>query len=414
MSYAIVRNEKHTQGKTQRSDTHNERKSKNHSNKDIDPETTYLNFYFKKPKSTYVKEFQRIKEENNLKGQIKSNSNITCEYMVTSDKKFFDSLGYEETKRYFEESYKFLCNYKNLGEKYVISAMVHMDEGDPHMHFVYVPVIHTKDKQGNNIDKLSCRDFWKGQNSYRALQDSFYEYITSKGFQLERGQASELTKRQHYTVEEFKRITNYENTKQILQDITLELPEVPDIKDMSKFVLGRDEKILKQIIEPKDNLIKELYSDNVELHKELSKQANIMDKAEKYEKEQDTLLAENKKLKLKCSDIEKVYTRKIEKLEDSFQTKISDLEKDLENRSYEIKAQANKDFYRLEKENRNLRRIVNTVQDTIHKFITWVCKKFSVSVESVVRDFEKESRSYLDPLEQIKHEDRQKEDELEL
>lgn len=43
-----------------------------------------------------------------------------------------------------------------------------------------------------------------------------------------------------------------------------------------------------------------------------------------------------------------------------------------------------------------------------------VCKKFSVSVGSVVRDFEHENHVYLDPIEQIKHEDRQKDNELEL
>ena len=51
-----------------------------------------------------------------------------CEMIFTSDKEFFDTIGIEETKRYFEESYKFICNYKNLGEKNIISAVVHFDE----------------------------------------------------------------------------------------------------------------------------------------------------------------------------------------------------------------------------------------------------------------------------------------------
>ena len=103
MSYAIIRNEKYTKGKTGRADTHHERKSKNHENKNIDSTRTYLNFYFKKPKLTYIKEFQRIKKKYNLQGQIKTTSNITCEYIVTSDKKFFDELGYEETKRRYSK-----------------------------------------------------------------------------------------------------------------------------------------------------------------------------------------------------------------------------------------------------------------------------------------------------------------------
>ena len=48
---------------------------------------------------------------------IRSNSIIICEMLFTSDKEFFDKIGEKETKRYFNESYKFICNYKELGEK---------------------------------------------------------------------------------------------------------------------------------------------------------------------------------------------------------------------------------------------------------------------------------------------------------
>ena len=59
-------------------------------------------------------------------------------------------------------------------------------------------------------------------------------------------------------VELNKKITNYENAKKVLKEIKLEIPEVPDINEISKFSIKRDEKILKEIIKPKDDLIKEL------------------------------------------------------------------------------------------------------------------------------------------------------------
>ena len=43
-------------------------------------------------------------------------------------------------------------------------------------------------------------------------------------------------------------------------------------------------KILEEIIKPKDDLIKELYKNNLSLHKELSKQSKVVDEAEKYQK----------------------------------------------------------------------------------------------------------------------------------
>ena len=46
-----------------------------------------------------------------------------------------------------------------------------------------------------------------------------------------------------------------------------------------KVVLNRE-----QIIKPKDKLIKQLYNENVSLHKELSKQTEIIDEAEDFVK----------------------------------------------------------------------------------------------------------------------------------
>ena len=86
---------------------------------------THLNFYCKKNELTYIKEFDKMKKEYNLQGHIRSTSIIMCEMMITSNNEFFDKIGIEETKRYFKESYKFVCNYKNLGEKYIVSAAVH-------------------------------------------------------------------------------------------------------------------------------------------------------------------------------------------------------------------------------------------------------------------------------------------------
>ena len=81
-------------------------------------------------------------------------------------------------KRYFDECYKFICNYKNLGERNIISAAVHLDETTPHMHLTFIPVIHTKDEQGNEVDKICARDFCRGRDSYSKLHriiDKFYE-----------------------------------------------------------------------------------------------------------------------------------------------------------------------------------------------------------------------------------------------
>lgn len=406
MSYAIIRNEKLTRAQAMGAYKHNERKTKNHINKNIDSSKTELNYYLKKNELSYIKEFDRIKEKYDLKGQIRSNSNIMCEMVFTSDQKFFAKIGYEESKRYFEESYKFICEYKNLGEQNIISAVVHMDEDTPHMHLLFIPVIHTTDKQGNKIDKVCCRDFWKGKNSYRDLQNAYFKHISEKGFKLERGELVEVTNREHYSVQEYKRITNFENTKELLNSIKLELPETPDIKDFQKIMLNRDEKIKNRIIKPKDELIKKLYNENISLHKELSKQTTIIDKAEKFEKEQKDLLNYNTELKVKCRNLELDFSNKEKELKYKY-----------EHETYKIDYQYQKIINKLENENNYLKKVIKRFKVTVQKFISWVCHKFSApSEDSVIRDFEKETYMNFDIEKQLninKFDKKEQEKELE-
>lgn len=415
MSYAIIRNEKLTRAEINGKGTHNDRKAKNHTNKDIDPTRTHLNYYIKKNKLTYTKEFDKYMKENNLQGHLRSNSIIMCQMVFTSDQAFFDKIGEKETKRYFDECYKFICNYKNLGEKNIISAVVHLDEGSPHMHLMFVPVVHTKDKDGNNIDKICARDFWKGRDSYRKLQDAYFNHVKSKGFDLERGMFVEDTNRKHYTVEEYKKITNYDNTKKILNEIKLELPDVPDITNISKFSRKRDEKILEEIIKPKDELIKELYKDNLSLHKELSKQSKVIDEAEKYQKERDSIIADNEKLNNKVKDLENEYKRKSSNLDFYYHNRKTELEQEFQNKEFNIEYKYKSKIRELEKENNHLHKIIDKFYETVDKFIIWICKKFGLGEsKELIKDFQEETNSYLDPEKQLHHEKREKEWDLEL
>ena len=415
MSYAIVRNEKLTRAEINGKGTHNDRKAKNHTNKDIDPTRTHLNYYIKKNQLAYTKEFDKYMKENNLQGHLRSNSIIMCQMIFTSDQAFFDRIGEEETKRYFDECYKFICNYKNLGEKNIISAVVHLDEGAPHMHLMFVPVVHTKDKEGKNIDKICARDFWKGRDSYRKLQDAYFNHVKSKGFDLERGMFVEDTNRKHYTVEEYKKITNYDNTKKILNEIKLELPEVPDITDISKFSRKRDEKILEKIIKPKDELIKELYKDNLSLHKELSKQSKMVDETEKYQKERKSIIADNKALNNKVKDLESEYNRKSNKLDFDFNNRKAELEKEFQNKEFDIEYKYKNKIKSLEKENNHLLKIIDKFYETIEKFINWICHKFGIGESrELIKDFQEETHTFIDPVKQIENEEREKEWDLEL
>ena len=417
MSYAIVRNEKLTRAEINGKGTHNDRRAKNHTNKDIDPTRTHLNYYIKKNELTYTKEFDKYLKNNNVQGHLRSNSIIMCQMVFTSDQTFFDKIGEKETKRYFDECYKFICDYKNLGEKNIISAVVHLDEGAPHLHLMFVPVVHIKDKDGNNIDKICSKDFWKGRDSYRKLQDAYFKHVQSKGFDLERGMFVEDTNRKHYTVEEYKKVTNYENTKKILNEIKLELPDTPDITDIkiNRLSKKRDEKILEEIIRPKDYLIKELYKDNLSLHKELSKQSKVIDEAEKYQKERDKILADNEELHNTVKHLEHEYKLKNNNLDFDFRNRKRELEEEFEERTFNLEYEYKGKYHKLEKENNHLHKIIDKFYFAIDKFIEWICQKFSLGdSKELVNNFEKDTNISLDPELQIKKEEIEKEWDLEL
>ena len=394
MSFAIIRYTKYKRENLKGIYRHNERKNKNYSNDNIDKERSYLNYSIKSPKYRYDKEFDMMKEKYNLKGQIKTVSNIACEYIITSDKQFFEEIGKEETKRYFETAYNFVTEYKNLGEQYIMSAKVHMDEETPHMHLLFLPVVHTQDKKGNKIDKLACSEFWKEKDSYRRLQDAFYQYMTSHNFELERGVPKEETGREHLDIKEYKEITNFDKTKEKLQNMKLELPDVPEIDDikMVRWSKKRDEKILEDIIKPKDDLINKLYENNLQMHQQLLRQAKMVEEAEKYQKERNKIMADNRDLHKQVDDIKAEYKEKEDNLEWKYDYKIRTLEK----------------------ENSYLHNVIDKFRETIHKFIEWICVNFDMGTgDTLIRDFERETRTCLDGEEQIKREEREKDLEME-
>ncbi len=276
MSYAIIRNANYKRDNLAGLYKHNERKNTNYSNKDIDKNKSINNYSIKKCNTTYLNAIKQLIKENNLKCRITSYTNLVCEFIITSDKEFFETIGEEETKRYFQTAYNFVANYKGLGEKYILSAKVHMDESTPHLHLVFVPVIRKLDKKSaTTVNKIACSEYWKGKDSYKKLQDNFYQYITDNGFNLERGKTREV---EHISTEKLKQITNYDNIKYELKQ--------EEIKPL-------DTKNTSLIIQQNNELIK--YTNKLKI--QLSKSYTAINKVEKLQNENIVLKYENENLK---------------------------------------------------------------------------------------------------------------------
>lgn len=287
MSYAIIRNANYKKDNLAGLYKHNERKNTNYSNKDINRTLSQNNYSIKYCPTTYTNRLKQLKKEFDLKGRIISTTNVMSEFIITSSKEFFEKISFQEIQDYFRCAYNFVCQYNNLGEEFVVSAKVHLDETVPHMHLVYVPVVHKLDiKSGNMSHKIACSQYWKGKDSYRKLQDAFYKYIIECGFDLERGKERDI---KHLTVEEFKKVTEYENIKKELEKDMFEIPN--NIENEEKEIIIEEH---RKLVGYCKNLKSKLY-----------KSVKMIEYCERLERDNNNLKTKVKKLEKEKSKLEK-------------------------------------------------------------------------------------------------------------
>ena len=97
-----------------------------------------------------------------------------------------------------------------------------------------------------------------------------------------------------------------------------------------------------------------------------------------------------------------------------FENRKRELEQEFENKEFDIEYKYKRKIKTLEKENSHLHKIIDKFYETIDKFIHWICVKFDIAEEdNLIRDFQKETNTFLDPEKQIKHEEMEKEWDLE-
>ena len=157
--------------------SHNRRERESHSNPDIDYDRSAGNYDLcENPATNYAEAIQNRVDDLLMVKAVRKDAVHMCGLIVSSDRDFFDRLNADETRRFFEEAANYLTEF--VGRENVISAMVHMDEKTPHMHFLHVPV--TKD------GRLCAKDIYT-KAALKKLQDELPKHLQKCGFQIERG-----------------------------------------------------------------------------------------------------------------------------------------------------------------------------------------------------------------------------------
>jgi hypothetical protein len=175
--------------------SHNQRERKSHSNPDVEENRSGLNYdLVNAGRVSFQKIIDRRLDELDLKKSPRHDAVFMCGHIVSSAPEFFKNLNPEETRRFFEEAKKFLSDF--VGPENVISAVVHLDEKTPHLHFMHVPVTPDGRLNANAIYTRS---------SLRKLQDDLPKYLQGKGFRIGRGVRQEPdSAKKHLDSREYK------------------------------------------------------------------------------------------------------------------------------------------------------------------------------------------------------------------
>ncbi len=234
MSYLVLHMDKFKKDAIRGIQSHNQRERESHSNPDIDYSRSTGNYDLcETPSSSYAEAIQNRIDDLLMVKAVRKDAVHLCGLIVSSDKSFFTRIGKDETRRFFVEAAAYLTEF--VGKENVISAMVHMDEKTPHMHFLHVPV--TPD------GRLSANSIYT-RSSLKKLQTDLPSYLQSRGFEIQRGvEQKPGSAKKHLDTREFKQ------QQEALNNLILESEELAQSSRKILDVLEQREEKLKKSIE---------------------------------------------------------------------------------------------------------------------------------------------------------------------
>lgn len=193
MAFMVARTEKRKIGSLSGYQNHVDRKTENHSNKDIDNSKTHLNYDLvgHETDKSFHKEFMDYINEKRVGSRsVRKDAVVMQDWIIGSSQDFFDALTPEQTRTYFETAVEFFA--EKFGRENIRVATVHMDEKTPHMHMGIVPL-----KDG----KLTAKTIFD-RNCLRMIQNELPQAFQKAGFDIQRGEPK--SEKVHLQPEEFK------------------------------------------------------------------------------------------------------------------------------------------------------------------------------------------------------------------
>lgn len=282
MSYCVARMEKMKSDNLVGIGNHNQRRFSNHSNKDIDVSKSHLNYDILDKVKSYKTDIEGyINANKSSKRAVRKDAVLVCEWIITSDSDFFESMSPADTREYFQTAIDFFA--ERYGSKNLMYAQVHLDERTPHMHLGIVPF----DKD----NKLTAKTMFD-REALQDIQNELPRYMNERGFKVERGRAGSEAK--HLTVQEYKDVQKeIKKQSEVLDGVKKELESVKNVTRTKNFLDELDSKSKKTLL---GNDVKISQEDYQELKEKLLG-------ADKSLLEMDKLKQHNQKLSRSIYDL---------------------------------------------------------------------------------------------------------------
>lgn len=314
MSYCVARMEKMKSDNLVGIGNHNQRRFSNHSNKDIDVSKSHLNYDILDKVKSYKTDIEGyINANKSSKRAVRKDAVLVCEWIITSDSDFFESMSPADTREYFQTAIDFFA--ERYGSKNLMYAQVHLDERTPHMHLGIVPF----DKD----NKLTAKTMFD-REALQDIQNELPRYMNERGFKVERGKAGSEAK--HLTVQEYKDVQKeIQKQSEVLDGVKKELESVKNVTRTKDFLDELDSKSKKTLL---GNDVKISQEDYQELKEQLLG-------ADKSLLEMDKLKQHNQKLSRSIYDLRdelddsKAYADRLYDKNDSLKEQIKHLDSSL-------------------------------------------------------------------------------------
>ena len=314
MSYCVARMEKMKSDNLVGIGNHNQRRFSNHSNKDIDVSKSHLNYDILDKVKSYKTDIEGyINANKSSKRAVRKDAVLICEWIITSDSDFFESMSPADTREYFQTAIDFFA--ERYGSKNLMYAQVHLDERTPHMHLGIVPF----DKD----NKLTAKTMFD-REALQDIQNELPRYMNERGFKVERGRAGSEAK--HLTVQEYKDVQKeIKKQSEVLDGVKKELESVKNVTRTKDFLDELDSKSKKTLL---GNDVKISQEDYQELKEQLLG-------ADKSLLEMDKLKQHNQKLSRSIYDLRdelddsKAYADRLYDKNDSLKEQIKHLDSSL-------------------------------------------------------------------------------------